>query len=72
MMAPTHVQNGFIKQSLLGEEQEVQNSPGTPVPVFERMDCLELVVADRHSNERIEILPFVDESFSQLARSFRR
>ncbi|MNR10514.1 hypothetical protein D3C85_1267710 [compost metagenome] len=49
------VENRQIQQTLLDQEQGVENSPGPAITVGERVNGLELVMPDSHAHQRIQV-----------------
>src|SRR5438045_2199617 len=49
------VENGNVEQSLLGEIEDIDDTPDAAVAVGKRMDALKLVMDDRHFDQRIEV-----------------
>ena len=58
----TEIEDGLVQQPLFHQEQQIENAPGPAVAVRERMDRLELIVADGHSNQRVEVRIVVKEA----------
>src|SRR5215510_9161467 len=50
------IENRLAQQFALDEQQQVQDSAGAAVPILEWMDGFELIVADGHADEGIEIV----------------
>ena len=74
----TQVKYRQIKETLLLEDQQIQDAAGPAVSVIERMNALELVMRDRHTKDRIQIIlrmKKVDQVVHQrfhLRRTLRR
>jgi hypothetical protein len=48
------VQHRYVEQALLDQIQHVEDAPGAAIAVVERVDALELVVDQRHLDERVQ------------------
>ncbi len=59
------VEHGDVEQTFLDQVEDVDDAPGAAVAVVERVDALELVVDQRHFDERVggEQFVVIDEAF---------
>ena len=53
---PAEVKDWQGEKVLLDQEQAIEHSPSAAISISKRMDRLELIMGDSHSNKRVKIL----------------